>query len=121
MQSAAKHDSQSSKGFKMAITASYSLSAIVAASLLLSLAAAAARPRQTVPSQEPIFECTAVIGAEPFDELVKRVVTTAENQAFLTTQSVDPHLHPVSVLPSGQWETKEPGATTWCRTSLLQQ
>lgn len=104
----------------MAITASYSLSAIIAASLLLSLAAAA-RPRQTVPSQEPIFDCTAVIGAEPFNDLVKRVVTTAENQAFLTTQSVDPHLHPVSVLPSGQWETKEPGATTWCSSSMFQQ
>lgn len=96
----------------MAITASYSLSAIIVASLLLSFATAAPRPRQTVPSQEPIFECTAVLGAEPFDKLVQRVVATAENQAFLTTQAVDPGLHPVSVLPSGQWETKEPGEST---------
>lgn len=97
----------SQKAFNMAKIACYVLCAVIAASLLLSCAALA-RPRATV-GQEPIFECIHVLGAEPFDALVKRVVATAENQAFLTTQSVDPHLHPVSVLPNGTWETKEPG------------
>jgi hypothetical protein len=88
----------------------YCLGAIVAASLLLSCAALA-RPRATV-RQEPVFECANVVGAEPFDTLVKRVVGIAENQAFLTSQSVDPQLHPTSVLPSGQWETQQPGKIT---------
>lgn len=95
------------KAITMATRSFHCLAAVIAASLLISCAAKA-RPRSTV-HQEPIFQCTNVIGAEAFDSLVKRVVSVAENQAFLTTQSVDPQVYPVSVLPNGNWETKQPG------------
>lgn len=100
-------DQDFSNKIAMVKKAAYCLSAVLAASLLLSCAALA-RPHATV-RQEPVFECANVVGAEPFDTLVKRVVGIAENQAFLTSQSVDPQLHPTSVLPSGQWETQNPG------------
>lgn len=85
----------------------YCISAIIVASLLLSCAGMH-HPSTTV-SQEPIFECTNVVGAEAFDSLVKRVVSVAENQAFLTSQSVPSELFPVSVLPNGHWEMQKPG------------
>jgi hypothetical protein len=105
---AARHTDQATPiYFNMVKQYSYCLSAILAASLLLSCAALA-RPHATV-RQEPVFECANVVGAEPFNILVQRVVGIAENQAFLTSQSVDPQLHPTSVLSSGQWETQKPG------------
>lgn len=91
----------------MARMSAYCVSAIIAASLLLSCAGMHHPP--TTISQEPIFECTNVVGAEPFDTLVKRVVSVAENQAFLTSQSVPSDVFPTSVLPSGHWETQKPG------------
>jgi len=100
-------DQTTSKALAMAYSASYCICAIVAASLLLSCAGLV--PHSAV-SQQPVFDCANIIGAEKFDDLVKRVVKVAENQAFLTTQSVPPEQHPVSVLPSGKWETQKPGA-----------
>lgn len=90
----------------MSIRALHCAAAVIAAAFLIS--SCAAKAHSTV-RQEPVFECTNVIGAEPWDDLVKRVVSAAENQAFLTTQSVDPSVYPVSVLPDGRWETKQPG------------
>lgn len=104
------------KAIKMSTRSFHCLAAVIAASLLISCAAKA-RPRSTV-RQEPIFECTNVIGAERFDDLVKRVVSVAENQAFLTTQSVDPNVYPVSVLPNGNWETKQPGGWVFYSWSM---
>lgn len=102
-----KFDQTNNRAGKMVKMSAYCVSAIIAASLLLSCAGMHHPP--TTVSQEPFFECTNVIGAEPFGDLVKRVVSVAENQAFLTSQSVPPEAHPVSVLPNGTWETQKPG------------
>lgn len=88
--------------------AAYCLAAVLAVSLLASQFVQAAHSRI---SQEPPFECPNVIGAEPFDDLVKRVVAVAENQAFLATQSTPATLYPTSVLPvTGKLELQKPGA-----------
>lgn len=104
-------DQLKSKYISMAYSASYGLFSIVVVVLLLSHAANAIGHPKRAARQQPTFECANIVGSEPFDALVKRVVAIAENQAFLTTQSVSPELHPVSVLPStGKWETQKPGA-----------
>jgi hypothetical protein len=101
----------------MARMSAYCVSAIIAASLLLSCAGMHHPP--TTVSQEPVFECINVVGAESFDALVRRVVSVAENQAFLTTQSVPSDVFPTSVLPSGHWEMQKAGKDWRFRYSTM--